>query len=64
MRRHRKFDRLVINNRWRTPKYTRDRNWLILGIGVRYWTILEYEYYISFFGVEFRFWFNKEIKLN
>ena len=52
-----KFDRLVINNRWKRPFYSRDGSWVIFGIGIRYFSPLEYEYYFNFFGIDFRFWF-------
>jgi hypothetical protein len=52
-----KFDRFVLNNRWKRPYYSRSGSWIIFGIGIRYFSPTEYEYYFNCIGLEFRFWF-------
>ena len=54
-----KFDCLIINNRWKRPSYSRSSEWVFIGIGQRYFSPTEMEYYISFFGIDFRFWFDR-----
>lgn len=56
-----KFDRLVINNRWKRPFYSRSENWVVFGFGIKWLSHAEYEYYFSFFGIDFRFWFIRKI---
>ena len=52
-----RFDVLVINNRWKQPRYSRTGTWVIFGISTRYFSTSEYEYCLSFFGLDLRFWF-------
>jgi len=56
-----KFDRLVINNRWKQPFFSRAGSWVYLGIGIRYFSAFKYEYYFNFFGIDFRLWFSREL---
>ena len=56
------FDRIVFNNRWVTPDYSRQGSWVIVGIGIRYSSPTSFQYYFSFFGFDIRVWFNREIK--
>jgi hypothetical protein len=57
------FDRIVINNRWKRKWYSRSDNYCYLGIGKRYFSPTDYEYYISFFGIDIRV-FIKKIVIN
>jgi len=57
-----KFDRIVINNRWKQPFYSRYGNWIIIGFGIRYFSPTEYEYYFNLFGIDLRIWFIRSIK--
>jgi hypothetical protein len=57
-----KFDRFVINNRWKLPYYSRGGNWVIFGFGVRYSSPFDYEYYFNCLGIDFRFWFTRSVK--
>lgn len=57
-----KFDELIFNNRWKQPIWNRSGTWVILGFGTRYFSPTEVEFYFNFFGFDFRFWFNREIK--
>jgi len=52
-----KFDRVAFNNRWKSPCYSRNGDWVIIGFGKRYFGINELEYYMNFFGLALRFWF-------
>lgn len=52
-----KFDGFYLNNRWKRPYYSRPSEWVIFGLSTRYFSPDEYEYKISFFGIDFRFWF-------
>jgi len=47
-----KFDRIVINNRWRLPLHSRSSEWVYIGIWTRYFSPTEYEYVISLFGID------------
>lgn len=55
-----KFERFHLNNRWKTPIYSRSGDWVMIGIGIRFFSPTEYEYYINCFGIDFRFWFVRE----
>jgi dolichyl-phosphate-mannose--protein O-mannosyl transferase len=55
-----KFDRFVLNNRWKRPIYSRSGSWVYFGIGIRFFSPTEYELYFNFFGLEFRWWFIRE----
>jgi len=57
-----KFDRFVFNNRWKLPIYSRTGSWVIIGIGVRWASPNDVEYYFNLFGLEFRFWFELTVK--
>jgi len=66
MKRHRtkynhKFDRFILNNRWKIPYYSRNYNWVIFGLGIRYFSPTDYEYYFNCFGLEFRFCFKRAL---
>ena len=56
-----KFDEFIFTNRWALPFYSRPSTWVIIGLGRRYFSPTEYEYYLSLFGLDFRFWFKKEL---
>jgi len=55
------FDTLVINNRWRTPIWSRSSDWVIFGLRTRYFSPTEYEYSLCLFGIDFRLWFKREL---
>lgn len=54
------FDRLLFGNRWLRPKYDKRGDWLVIGIYKKYFSPIEYEYLISFFGLECRIWMKRE----
>jgi len=58
------FDTLVINNRWRKPIWSRSSDWVIVGVRQSYFSPSEYEISICFFGIDFRFWFKRELIQN
>lgn len=53
------FDRVLFENRWKSPFYSRHANWLIIGISTRYFSTTEYEYRIGFFGFDLRIWMKR-----
>ena len=55
-----KFDTIVINNRWKRPVYSRSDNFQYFGFGKRYFSVKEYEYVISLFGIDIRIWMTRE----
>lgn len=55
-----KFDEFIFNNRWKMPAWQRTSNWVILGLSTSSFDE-NIEYQISFFGLDFRFWFVKEL---
>jgi hypothetical protein len=55
-----KFDRIVFNNRWKRPHYSRSGDWILIGIGRRLFGVFEYEWVISFFGFDLRIWMKKD----
>lgn len=60
-----KFDKLVINNRWRQPFYLRSDTWVVFGLSRRYFSPTEYEWILSLFGIDIRIWmFRLIIKKN
>lgn len=52
------FDRVVVNNRWERPVYSRSYNWVYFGVSERWFSPKECEFSFHFFGIDFRFWFN------
>ena len=55
------FDRISLQNRWKYNKWRGlhidfASDWTILGIAQRFFSPLEYEYIIAFFGFELRIW--------
>jgi hypothetical protein len=54
------FDRIVFSNRWKIGKYTRNGDWVILGIQKWFFSSREYEYRICFFGFDIRIWLKRE----
>lgn len=54
-----KFDRIVFNNRWKKPFWNRNGTWVIVGFGKRFFSSTSYEYYLNFFGLDIRFWFER-----
>lgn len=55
-----KFDRIVFNNRWAKPFWHRSDDWTIIGIRKHWFGRNEYEYTISFFGLDIRIWMIRE----
>jgi hypothetical protein len=55
-----RLDRIVLNNRWRKPFYSRSDNWTIIGISTRWFSTTDYEWIISFFGLDLRIWIKRE----
>lgn len=53
-----RFDRVVFNNRW-LQKYPPD-NYTIFGLSKFWFSSLEYEWRLSFFGLEMRIWIKRE----
>lgn len=56
-----KFKEIIIRNRWMRPFYSRNGDWVILGLGKNYFSPIEYEYYIALFGIDIRFIFERII---
>ena len=55
-----KFDRVYFQNRWKERKYLRPCDWVILGLSIWWAGPNDYCYKLSFFGLELKFWFNRE----
>jgi hypothetical protein len=52
-----RYHEFYFSNRWKRPFYSRDSTWTYLGIGQRWFGPNEMAIRISFFGLEFSFWF-------
>lgn len=55
------FDRIVFMNRWAQPFYMRNSTWTIFGLRVHWFSPLELEYQLCFFGFDIRIWINRKI---
>jgi len=57
------LEKITFYNRWRYNKYVGLRidssDWMILGLGQRWFSPTEYEYILAFFGFEIRIWMNR-----
>lgn len=58
-----KFDRLVINNRWKRYFYSRSESWVYFGFSTKWFNPENCEFIFHFFGIDFRFWFITTRKL-
>lgn len=56
------FDRLIVNNRWKRPYYSRSSNWVYFGVSTKWFNPTECEISLHFFGIDFRFWFDAKPK--
>lgn len=59
-----KFDSFIISNRWRKPLWNRSGSWIYFGFSKEFYSPTELEYRFHFFGIDFRFWFNRIFKLD
>ena len=55
-----KFDGFFINNRWKAKSYMRNGTWTVFGLSTKFFSPTEYEWVISLFGIDFRFWFKRK----
>jgi len=51
-----KIERIVINNRWKLKKYSRNGSWTIIGICKWYASWDNYCYKLCFFGIDLLVW--------
>lgn len=54
------IDRVMVENRWKRPNFSRSGDWTIIGIRERYFSPTEYEIIFCFFGYDIRVWLKKE----
>ncbi len=57
------FDECYFENRWRLKRYQRTGDWLVVGIDLRWFSPNEYAWRISLFGLQWTFWFKRDIIL-
>lgn len=54
------FERIFFNNRWKQKKYSRNCDWVIIGISKNWFGPTSFCYKISFFGFDLNIWFLRE----
>jgi len=54
-----KFKRLSLMNRWKLKSYSRNGDWVILGIHQWYASPTDYCYKICVFGFDLQIWFER-----
>lgn len=55
-----KFNRIVLQNRWRQCRYSRNSDWVIIGVQRWYAGPEDFCYKIAFLGIELKIWFKKQ----
>jgi len=54
-----KFERISFLNRWKQKKYSRQCDWVIIGVQQWYSSWESYCYKLCFFGFDVHIWFKK-----
>jgi hypothetical protein len=57
-----KYESIWLNNRWKKPYYSWGGTRVFVGIGIRYFSNTEFDYYIALLGFELRVFFKKVYK--
>lgn len=55
-----KFDSLSFQNRWKTRRFSRNSEWLIVGAYKRWASVYKYAYIIGIGGLEMQIWIKRE----
>lgn len=54
------FDRMFINNRWKRKTYSRNCDWVMIGIAKNWSGPNDFCYKLCLFGIDLCFWFKRE----
>ena len=57
-----KFERCILVNRWKEKKYSRNCDWVIIGIQQWHSGPDGFCYKLCFFGIDLHIWFEKSFK--
>lgn len=57
-----KYNRLSLVNRWKQKRYSRNCDWVIIGVSKWWHSVNDYCYKISFFGIDLQIWFKRCFK--
>jgi hypothetical protein len=59
-KKHIRFDRIAVTNRWKRPKYSRNSDWVIVGVQEWWASHEDFCYKLCLFGIDFQFWFKRD----